>query len=215
MLPIREAYHNIQIDLKLLNSNAVKIIVVTSAVAGEGKSSVSANLAMAQAQCGKKVLLIDGDLRRPTQHYLWEVSNIQGLTNILEQEVQWFDAVNKIMPNLDLISSGTTAKHPISLLNSPMMKALMLGTSGYYDCIVIDAPPLVGLADSKILGKLADGLLFVVRPGVANYGSVEAAKELLTDFNVLGVIANGVDLDREPYGYETYYPDRKYLEAAS
>lgn len=215
LLPVREAYHNIQIDLKLLDSDTARVIVVTSAVAGEGKSSVSANLAMTQAQCGKKVLLIDGDLRRPTQHYLWEVNNVLGLTNILEQEVQWFDAINKIMPDLDVITSGTTVKHPISLLNSSFMKALILSTSGYYDSIIIDAPPLVGLGDSKILGKLADGLLFVVRPGVANYGSVEAAKELLKDFRVLGVIANGVDLDREPYGHETYYPDRKYLEAAS
>ena len=214
LLPVREAYHNIQIDLKLLDKDTAKIIVVTSAVAGEGKSSVCANLAMAEAQCGKRVLLIDGDLRRPTQHYLWEVANNWGLTNILEKEIQWSDAVDKIMPNLDVITSGTTAKHPISLLNSELMKALILSVSGYYDCVIIDAPPLVGLADSKILGKLADGLLFVVRPGVANYGSVEAAKELLTDFKVLGIIANGVDLDREPYGYETYYPDRKYLEAA-
>ena len=215
-LPIREAYHNLQMDLNLLESNSQRqTIVVTSAVAGEGKSSVSANLAVAQAQCGKRVLLIDGDLRRPTQHVLWEVPNTFGLTTVLEQEMAWADAVQKIMPNLDVITSGNTPKHPISLLNSSMMKALILSTSDRYDCIIIDAPPVVGLADSKILGKLADGMLFVVRPGVANYGSVEAAKELLKDFNVLGVIANGVNLSNESYGYESYYPDRKYLEAAN
>ena len=216
LMPIREAYHNLQMDLNLLDSNPDrKVIVVTSAVAGEGKSSVSGNLAVAQAQCGKKVLLIDGDLRRPTQHLLWEVPNAYGLTGVLEQEMAWGDAVQKIMPNLDVITSGTIPKHPISLLNSSMMKALILSTSDRYDCIIIDAPPVVGLADSKILGRLADGLLFVVRPGVANYGSVEAAKEQLKDFNVLGVIANGVNLDNEAYGYESYYPDRKYLEAAN
>ena len=215
LLPIREAYHNLQMDLNLLDSNLDrKVIVVTSAVAGEGKSSVSANLAVAQAQCGKKVLLIDGDLRRPTQHFLWEVPNAFGLTTVLEQEMTWADAVQEIMPNLDVITSGNPPKHPISLLNSSMMKALILSTSDRYDCIIIDAPPVVGLADSKILGRLADGLLFVVRPGVANYGSAEAAKELLKDFNVLGVIANGVNLNNEAYGYESYYPDRKYLEAA-
>ncbi|MGF1588985.1 MAG: GumC family protein [Pleurocapsa sp.] len=212
---VREAYYNIQLNLELLDEESTnKVIVVTSAVAGEGKSTVSTNLAVAQAQCGKKVLLVDGDLRRPTQHHLWEISNIWGLTNILEKEVEWFDALNKIMPNLDIITSGSTAKNPISLLNSSLMKALILSVSSYYDCIIIDAPPLVGLADSKILAKLADGLLFVTRPGVANYGSVEAAKEVLVDFNVLGVIANGVNLNHEPYGHESYYPDRKYLEAA-
>ena len=216
LLPIREAYHNLQMDLNLLDSEvSQKVIVVTSAVAGEGKSSVSANLAVAQAQCGKKVLLIDGDLRRPTQHLLWEVPNICGLGAILEQEMAWGDTLNKIMPNLDVITSGKIPKHPIALLNSSMMKALIISVADRYDCIIIDAPPVVGLADSKILGKLADGLLFVVRPGVANYGSVEAAKELLKDFNVLGVIANGVNLNNESYGYESYYPDRKYLEAAN
>ncbi|MEM6611689.1 MAG: polysaccharide biosynthesis tyrosine autokinase [Cyanobacteria bacterium P01_C01_bin.72] len=216
VMPIKEAYHNLQMDLNLLDSElAHKVIVVTSAVAGEGKSSVSANLAVAQAQCGKKVLLIDGDLRRPTQHLLWELPNIVGLTGVLEQEVAWGDVTSKIMPNLEVMTAGNIPKHPIALLNSSMMKALILSTSDRYDSIIIDAPPIVGLADSKILGKLADGLLFVVRPGVANYGSAEAAKELLQDFNVLGVIANGVDLNNESYGYESYYPDRKYLEAAN
>ncbi|MEL6495582.1 MAG: CpsD/CapB family tyrosine-protein kinase, partial [Cyanobacteria bacterium J06623_7] len=216
LLPVREAYHNLQMDLNLLDSELdSQVIVVTSAVAGEGKSSVSANLAVAQAQCGKKVLLIDGDLRRPTQHILWEADNAFGLTTVLEQEMAWADAVQSIMPNLDVITSGKLPKHPVSLLNSSMMKALILSTGDRYDCIIIDAPPVVGLADSKILGRLADGLLFVVRPGVANYGSAEAAKELLKDFNVLGVIANGVDLSNEAYGYDAYYPDRKYLEAAS
>jgi polysaccharide biosynthesis transport protein len=188
---------------------------VTSAVAGEGKSSVSANLAVAQAQCGKKVLLIDGDLRRPTQHTLWEVSNNLGLTEVLEEQKSWADTVNKMMPNLDVMTSGNIPRHPISLLNSSMMKALILSAGDRYDCIIIDAPPVIGLADSKILAKLTDGVLFVVRPGVANYASVEAAKELLADLNVLGVVANGVDLNNESYGYESYYPDRKYLEAAN
>lgn len=216
-LPAREAYHNIQINLKLLDSEiANKVIVVTSAVSGEGKSSVSANLAVAQAQCHKKVLLIDGDLRRPSQHNLWEVGNSLGLTEILEQEVEWSDVKHQVMPNLDVITSGSRPNHPISLLNSAFMKALILSISDCYDCIIIDTPPLVGLADSKILAKLSDGLLFVVRPKTVNYSSVIAAKELLDnqDFNLLGIVANGVDIDQEPFSYGYYYADKKYLEAA-
>lgn len=214
--PIREAFHNLQMELNLLDSDVTyKVILVTSAVAGEGKSSVSANLAVAQAQCGKKVLLIDGDLRRPTQHSVWDIPNGSGLTEVLEEKKIWADTVNKMMPNLDVMTSGSIPRHPITLLNSSMMKALILSAGDHYDCIVIDAPPVVGLADSKILAKLTDGLIFVVRPGVANYASVEAAKESLKDLNVLGVIANGVDLNNESYGYESYYPDRKYLEAAN
>ena len=212
----KEAYHNIQVNLKLLDDEAsCKVIAVTSAVSGEGKSSVSANLARSQAHCGKKILLVDGDLRCPIQHQLWEVSNDIGLSNVLEQEVEWFDILHKIEPNLDLITSGKIPKHPISLVNSPFMKALIISMSSHYDCIIFDTPPLVGLADSKILGKLANGLLFIIRPGVTNYSSVATAKELLADkdFNVLGVVANGVDFNKEPEGRLAYYPDKKYLKS--
>ena len=217
VLPIREAYYNIQVNLKLLDKDIVnKVIVVTSALSDEGKSSVSANLAIAKAQCGQKVLLIDGDLRRPTQHHLWEISNDLGLTNVLNQELEWQQTLQQVMPNLDVITSGEIPNHPISLLNSPLMQALIVSANGYYDCIILDTPPLLGLADSKILGKLADGLLFVVRPGVANYDSVNAAKKILetTELNVLGIVANGVEFNQEYYGYGYYYPDKKYLEAA-
>lgn len=217
VLPVREAYHNLQINLNLLESKVPnKVIAITSSAPEEGKSSVSANLAVAQAQCGKKVLLIDGDLRRPSQHVLWEIPNGLGLSDVLQQKVEWVDIVHKAMPNLDLITSGSRAKHPISLLNSPFMQAFLISVSSFYDCIIFDTPPLVGLADSKIFGRLADSLLFVARPGVANYSSVAAARELLEDkdFNVLGVVANGVDLEQEPFSYGYYYADKKYLEAA-
>lgn len=217
-LPIKEAYHDIQLNLKLLdNEIRTKVIAVTSSISGEGKSSVSVNLAVTQAQCNQKVLLVDGDLRRPTQHHIWKLSNELGLTNVLRQEVNWHDVTRKVMPNLDVITSGIIPQHPISLLNSPLMKTFIAETSGYYDCIIFDTPPLVGLADSKILGKLADGLLFVMRPGITNYDSVAAATELLADqdFNILGVVANGVDLSKELYGHQYYYANKKYLEQAS
>ncbi|WP_036477072.1 polysaccharide biosynthesis tyrosine autokinase [Myxosarcina sp. GI1] len=218
VLPIEEAYHNIQVNLELLDSNiASKVIVVTSATSGEGKSSVSANLAKAKAQCGEKVLLIDGDLRRPMQHRIWGISNNNGLTEILKQQVEWEETIQNVMPNLDAIASGLIPEHSVSLLNSPLMKELIVSAVGYYDRIILDTPPLIGLADTKILGKLADSMLFVVRPGVASYGSIAAAKKAVetSNLNVLGIIANSVDLDREPYGYEVYYPNKRYLEAAS
>ena len=218
VLPSMEAYHNIQVNLQLLDQEAAhKVIVVTSTVAGEGKSTVSANLAMAKAQSGQKVLLVDGDLRRPTQHHLWEVSNEVGLTNVLKGEAPWYDILDQTMPKLDVMTSGLRAEHPIFLLDSQPMEEFIASVSIDYDYVIFDAPPLVGLADTKILSKLADGLLFVVRPGVANYASVTAAKKLLatSDFNVLGVIANGVDFDKEAYSYSYYYPDKNYLEVSN
>ena len=213
---IREAFNNIQINLGLLDSQITnKVIVVTSATTGEGKSFVAANLAIAQAQCGKKVLLLDGDLRCPTQHSLWNVTNNFGLNDILEQESKWQNALHGVMQNLDLITSGNRNHHPISLFNSSFMKILIASLSDSYDSVIIDTPPLVGMSDSKIMGKLADGLLFITRPGVANYGSILAVKEILADknLNVLGVVANGVNCNLEAYGSNYYYADTKYLKA--
>lgn len=225
VLPIREAYNNLQFNLQALNreifNEVFKVIVITSAVSGEGKSSVAANLAIAKAQCGQKVLLVDGDLRCPTQHDLWKVFNDVGLTNILSQEkvdgFDWHDALQQVMPNLDLITAGEISQQPISLLNSSFLEGFIVSAVSSYDCIIFDSPPVVGLADTKILGKLADGLLLVVRPGVANYSSLDTAKKILArkDFNILGVVANGIDFDREPHGREYYHPIKKYLDPST
>lgn len=164
----------------------------------------------------KKVLLIDGDLRRPTQHALWEVSNNLGFANVVDLESEWSDVLHRVMPNLDLMTSGKTRKHPISLLNSSFIEAFIISISGYYDCIIIDSPPLVGLADSKILSKFADGLLFIVRPGKANYKSLMAAKGILSESEckVMGVVANAVNRHKDPYSLEYFTADKKYLEAS-
>lgn len=218
LLPVREVYQTILTDLELANYKVTqKIIMVSSANSGEGKSTFAANLAIAQAQCGKRTLLVDGDLRCSTQHKLWGVSNDLGLTDVLKQEIDWHDVSRHLISNLDLITSGTINENVVALLNSNIMKIFIDDIASYYDCIIFDSPPLIGLADSKILGKFVDGLLFIIRPGVANYSSITAAKELLTDtqFNVLGIVANGVDLNQEPFGHEYYYGDKKYLEAVS
>ena len=220
--PIREAYNDLQFNLQLINEKEKlsKVITVTSAVSGEGKSSVAAHLAVAKAQSGQRVLLVDGDLRYPTQHRIWEVLNDVGFTNVLDLEVkesEWYDNTRQVMPNLDLITAGETKQQSISLLNSPLLEAFIVGAVNNYDCIIIDSPPLIGLADTKILARIADGLLLVVRPGVASYGSVASAKKILESngFNVSGVIANGVDFDQDPYSREYYRPDQKYLGAGT
>ncbi|MGD1921243.1 MAG: polysaccharide biosynthesis tyrosine autokinase, partial [Pleurocapsa sp.] len=208
MLPLKEAFQNIQVNLKLLHSDSEKkIIAITSSVPQEGKSSVSANLAVARASCGQKILLVDGDLRRPTQHHVWEISNQTGLSNVLSNEAQWEECVKNVMPNLDVLPSGAVPSNPIALLDSDFMKSFLKNVAEHYDQIIFDTPPIIGIADTKIIGKLVDGFLFVVRPGVADYGSASAAKKMLdsTGQKVLGVIVNGADMSREPYYYNSYY----------
>ena len=208
MMPLREAYRNIQVNLKLSDKdNEQKIVAVTSSVPQEGKSSVSANLAVARAQCGQKVLLVDADMRRPTQHHVWEISNQFGLSNILNHEIKWEDSIQNVMPNLDVLTAGTVPHNPIALLDSPFMEAFINNVSQRYDRVIFDTPPLIGIADTKIIGKLIDGFLFVVRPGLADYGSASAAKKVLdsTGQKVLGVIVNGANMKHEPYYYNNYY----------
>jgi polysaccharide biosynthesis transport protein len=209
MIPLKEAYQNIQINLKLLDANAEKkAIAVTSSVPQEGKSSVSANLAVARAQCGQKILLVDADMRRPTQHHIWEIPNQVGLSNVLKHEVRWEDGVQKVMPNLDILTSGSVPEHPVALLDSPSMKAFLNNVSQHYDQIIFDTPPIIGIADTKIIGNLIDGFLFVVRPGVVDYNSAAAARKTLetTQQKVLGVIVNAADMQREnSYHYNNYY----------
>ncbi|MGF1589618.1 MAG: GumC family protein [Pleurocapsa sp.] len=211
MMPLKEAYQNIQVNLKLLDADVKKkVIAVTSSVPQEGKSSVSANLGVARAQCGQRILLVDADLRRPTQHHIWEISNETGLSNVLNHEIEWQESVQNVMPNLDVITSGSIPEHPIALLDSPSFKNFIDSISNHYDQIIFDTPPMIGIADTKIIGKLIDGFLFVVRPGVVDYSSATAAKKILetTGQKVLGVVVNGADMNREPYYYSSSYPSQ-------
>lgn len=208
MMPLKEAYQNIQVNLKLLDTDTKKkVIAITSSVPQEGKSSVSANLAVARSQSGQRILLIDADMRRPTQHHIWEISNQVGLSNVLQNEIPWEDAVQNVMPNVDVLTSGSVPEHPISLLDSSFMETFIHNVSEHYHQVIFDTPPIIGIADSKIIGKLVDGFLFVVRPGVADYGSATAAKKMLdsTGQKVLGIIVNGADMNQEPYHYNSYY----------
>lgn len=208
MIPLKEAFQNIQVNLKLSDVDSrQKVIAITSSVPQEGKSSVSANLAVARSQCNQRILLIDADMRRPTQHNIWEIPNQVGLSNVLNQEITWEDCIQNVMPDLDVLTAGSVPNNPISLLDSSFMKKLIDNVSKHYDQVIFDTPPMIGIADTKIIGKLADGFLFVVRPGVADYGSATAARKMLdsTGQKVLGIIVNGADMNREPYYYNSYY----------
>ncbi|MEL6500326.1 MAG: polysaccharide biosynthesis tyrosine autokinase [Cyanobacteria bacterium J06623_1] len=213
MMPLKEAYQNIQVNLNLLDTDArKKVIAVTSSVPQEGKSSVSANLAVARSQCGQRILLIDADMRRPTQHRIWEKPNTTGLSEVLQEDILWSDAVQNVMPNLDVLTAGSIPNNPIALLDSENFRDFLAEVSAAYDQVIFDTPPIIGIADTKIIGKVIDGFLFVVRPGVADYGSATAAKKMLdnTGQKVLGVIVNGADMKREPYHYSSsYYAQQK------
>ena len=204
--PVGDVYQMLHANIKFLSDKPLQAIVVTSSVPREGKSSVSANLAIAMAQVGRRVLLVDADMRRPTQHHIWQLSNAKGLSNLIVDQPRLDKTVQEVMPNLNVLTSGFIPPNPVSLLDSSRMSTLLETFKAEYDVVVFDTPPLAGTADAAVLGKLADGILLVVRPGVADLNSTNAAKQFLNQSsqNVLGMVVNDVNVKREPEGYFYY-----------
>jgi polysaccharide biosynthesis transport protein len=207
---IHEAYQMLQANLKFISHKKVRTIVVTSSVAGEGKSEVSANLAAVLAQAGRRVLLVDADMRKPTQHHLWGVINSVGLSNIIVCQAEFPQGVQTVTQHLSVLTAGVVPPNPLALIDSDRMASVIKIFSDKYDYIVFDTPPLVGTADAAVLGKMADGVLLVVRPGVVDSASATAAKSLLerSDANILGMIANAVNVKHEPDSYFYYSSPR-------
>jgi polysaccharide biosynthesis transport protein len=206
--PISEAYRVLQTNLKFLSSdNPLRTIVVTSSVPKEGKSTTGANLAMAMAQLGRKVLIIDVDMRKPSQHKVWDIPNVKGLSNVLSDQDTLEEAKQNVAPNLDILTSGPLPPNPVTLIQSKRMIDLVASTAKEYDFVILDSPPMTVAADASILGKVADGILLVARPEVSDSGSFGYTKRLLeqTEQNTLGLVINGVVPENNAYGYNYYY----------
>ncbi len=202
--PVSEAFHMLQTNLRFFNSERpIKVIVVTSSVPKEGKSTIATNLAVAMSQLGRRVLLVDGDLRHPSQHQIWEIPNELGLSSVLTSQSDLEHAVCEVMPNLQVLTSGVANRNPLALLDSSQMAVLVAQIAQNYDFAIIDSPPLTVAADATILGKISNGILFVVRPGVADSASITLSKELLekASQNVLGIAINSTKVKTYSYSY--------------
>lgn len=181
----------------------LKTILFTSSDVSEGKSTISANTAVTWAQQGKKVLFIDADLRRPTLHTTFGLTNTQGLSTILVNNEDYRSiAVQSVIDNLTVITSGPVPPNPAELLNSSRMKAFLKSVQAEFDLVVLDVPPLLSVTDTQILAANVDGVILVVRQGVAQRASVKRATELLNivHANVLGYVLNDV-APKNGYGY--------------
>ena len=215
-----EIYRMIQTNLKFLAvKRQPKVILMTSSVPGEGKSTVAANLAAAMAQLGRKVLLIDGDLRKASQHELWQVSNKAGVKDVVAHKTPLDKLVSRPMKQLDLLTSGVIAPNPLALLDSTEMSELVAAARKEYELVIIDAPPLAVTADVLTLSKLADGIVFISRPGIVETESAQLAQETIANANlsqkVLGMVINGVkpkEFDR--YSYHAKYSKNYFSDSA-
>ena len=201
---ISSSYQMLQANLKFIRSDhPLRMFVVASSVGQEGKSEVCANLAVSMAQVGRRVLLIDADMRSPSQHRLWNVLNRIGLSHVLVGEGKLEDALLPVADNVTLLPAGVVPPNPLALVDSERMAALMQQLSAQYDYVILDSPPLIGAADAAVLGKMADGVLLIVRPRQVDSASALAAKSLLNraDAEVLGFVANGIDVKNEHDDY--------------
>lgn len=189
--PIGTAYRMLYSNLRFLNANKdIKTLVVTSCVPQEGKSTVCANLAAAVAQLGRQVLLIDANILYPFQDRIWGVSNQVGLTNLIVEQKETKTAIQEVMVNLDLLTSGLINPEPSALFESPKMTVMLEKFAAKYDLVIIDACSLNTSVDALILGRMSDGILLVSRLGVVDFVSANTGKEFLhkSGQNVLGMV---------------------------
>lgn len=193
---ITEQYRLIRNNLHFSSvDREMKLIAVTSPEPSDGKSTTSANLAIVLAQQGKQVLLVDADLRKPSIHYSFNASNIDGLTNVLTKDISLEQAISKTpIPYLDLLTSGPIPPNPAELLGSKTMEVIMEELKELYDYIIFDTPPILLVTDSQIMASKCNGVILVVASSKTKKDRAMKAKELLEKANshLLGVVVNGV-----------------------
>ena len=208
-----EAYRVLKTNLDFssnhLNGGAYSVI---SAGAGEGKSTTVFNLAYISAQQGLKVLLMDGDLRRPVQHIILGMSNRFGLTNVLLRDVPVEEAIKATsIPNLQFLPSGKLPRASLGVLDPKKIRELIKSLKSKYDLVLIDTPPVVGLSDASIIGKETDGSILVVQYRKYPQDMINKAKSSLVsqDVSITGVVLNNINITRDDYYYyyHTYYSD--------
>ncbi|MBD2437165.1 polysaccharide biosynthesis tyrosine autokinase [Nostoc sp. FACHB-110] len=189
---LRVLYTNIQL---LSSDRTIKSIVISSAMPGDGKSTVAFNLAQIATAMGQKVLLVDADLRRPTIHNLADLNNLWGLSNLISTNLPMGEAIQQIptLSNLSVITSGPIPPDATKLLSSEKMKRLMAEFHTSFDLVIYDVPPLVGLADVSLIAPQTDGILMVVKIRKTESSILRRALENLkiSRLNVLGMVGNG------------------------
>lgn len=209
--PVSEAYRTLRTNLQYtLPGGELRSLLVTSAGPDEGKSLTLANLGVIIAQSGKRVLIIDADLRKPSQHKILELSNRAGLTNVLVSTEQIDELVIPTeIDNLYLLPSGPIPPNPAELLNSQRAQDIVNEAKEKYDVVLIDSPPSLAVTDSSLLAKLTDGVLLVIRSGVTRQEPLADTVKTLekTGTKILGAVLNEVLYNRKEYHYYYYYSD--------
>ena len=206
---VAEDYRELRTWVSLSSQTSLQSLMLTSAVPGEGKSLTAANLAIAFAQLGKRVVVIDADLRRPSIHLIFQVENEAGLTDILARGAQWQQLLqNTAMENLKVLPSGGQPHNPSELLHTNRLENLLAALKSAFDMIIIDAPVTLSCPDVPIMASVTDGVLFVYSPGKSDKAAMRECKKILTraGAHIVGVVANNIN----PQEQRGYYYNTKY-----
>ncbi len=215
--PIAEAFRTLRTNLQFASlDRELRSLVVTSGGPGEGKSTICSNLAIALAQAGRHILLVDADLRRPTVHKRFEVPNTIGLTGLIVNGIDGNGDeafVDSGIENLSLLPSGPLPPNPSEILGSKAMDKVIKALESKFDMVIYDCPPLIAVTDACVLAGKVGGVIMVIELGKAEKDMTRKAISLLRNVkaNILGAVVNNVDIN-SGYGlyyYYYYYDDDK------
>lgn len=210
-----EAYKSLRTNLQFCGEDK-KIIALTSCTPNEGKSSVTLNLAISLAEAGKKVILIDADMRKSVLIGKTKVKkSVKGLAHYLSKQAAITDVVcSTNIENLHIVYAGPVPPNPAELLGGKRFREMIQALGSIYDYVLIDTPPLGSVIDSAIIARICDGCILVIEAGIVNYRFAQEVKSQLEKSNcpILGVVLNKVDMQHQSYYgkyYGKYYGNKK------
>ncbi|MGA9119735.1 MAG: polysaccharide biosynthesis tyrosine autokinase [Bacteroidota bacterium] len=221
---VAESYRQLRTSLQFTHESvAPKVLVISSPMPGEGKSTTAANLAISFAQTGRKVLLVDGDLRKPTVDHLFGLRREPGLSDVLAGTTPLQSAVQStVVENLSILPCGVIPPNPSEILGSDKMRQYVAEFKQKYDIVLFDSSPVLAVTDPAILATLGDGVILVVSAGTSRAQNLDHASEILSSVGaqLIGVVLNNVDVKRaygsdyrssyaQRYGYQTAVYARK------
>ena len=213
-----EAFRSLRTSIRLSNPNSkLKTLLVTSSVPHEGKTVVAANLAASYSVAGKKVLLVDADMRKPRVHKVFELSNEKGLSTLIVGEHSVDEVVNKnVYEGLDVVTAGMIPPNPAELLESSRMADIIKDFSDKYDFVIIDTPPLSPVSDAAIIAPLTDGMIIALNVGMTPRDVFKSVLQGIAKpgISILGTVVNNIDARQEkkfqPYSGHSYYNNSSY-----
>ncbi len=207
--PVSESYRALRTNIEFSSvDEQLQVLMVSSAGPGEGKTTTITNLAVTYAQSERKVVLIDADMRKPTAHHTFSLSNRWGLSSVMSQQCS-IEEVTQVtdVPNLNVITSGPIPPNPAEMLGSKRMSAMIEQLRLAYDIIMIDTPPLLAVTDAQIVASRSDGVVLVVDQGKVKREIAKKAIQNLENVNarIIGVVLNNVKRKANEESYYYYY----------